>query len=301
VTAPPAIASRTIAPDHGNLRAVDPRPPRHLAVLAAAALCSAAIAARAQTPPSSTAPAPAPPPPGAAPAEPFPGLTPTYPNPSLDPSINPRAKPTTVSRPDPGTPSGARPGASAEPYPYPYPSQYPYPYPYPYSNPYPPAPLVFTPSELPPRDESQLDRPIEESSTARKYKLARRLKLAGGATGGSLWGASVLVGAIGASIVDSFCYRAGRCGAEKGLVLLIPVAGPFIAMPVLSGGNGALIALLAVDGIGQAVGLSLLIAGAALDPTPASKSAAPSKGGVSLSLEPAVLWQGAGLGLKGVF
>lgn len=83
-------------------------------------------------------------------------------------------------------------------------------------------------------------------------------RMRGGLIGGGfgLWGPLYLISAIGgAACID---------GKVNGGMLLIPVAGPFLEIPNAGGNQGGAataITFLLIDGIGQAAGAAMIIAG----------------------------------------
>lgn len=88
------------------------------------------------------------------------------------------------------------------------------------------------------------------------------LVIAGSVTLGASW---LTLGLLPGAIVVSACtdLDASECTVAGG-VLMIPVLGPFLTMPVIASYtdiDGAAIALLTVDGLIQSSGLAMLIAG----------------------------------------
>ncbi len=95
-----------------------------------------------------------------------------------------------------------------------------------------------------------------------RSRRSRGLTIAGWSTLGGLWALSSIYAGLGYAVSDI----GGREKEEGWLALLIPVAGPFVAMGtlnVLTLRDSAPAAILLVDGILQTSALAMLIAGAA--------------------------------------
>jgi hypothetical protein len=279
--------------------------------LAAAALLSAvSLAAVAQTPPAPSAPpapegpsstgtaAPAPAPPPMLPAQPIPGDA--APNGNVPPppgGYSPQVYPPGYFPygPPPGYPPGSSPFV---PPPAPgqgVPARYPY-HPPRYEQPGDGGSSSSERSERPPRGRPQLEAidgtGDEASSPLKRQRLARRLKIAGAATAGGSWGISVVSGLLFGGIQ-------GLNGKEPtGLVLAVPLAGPFIGIGAF---NGAALYLAIMGGV-QVAGLGLLIAGAAVRTGPAAAQNAPADTpAIAWTLQPTVAPNGGGLALSATF
>lgn len=86
------------------------------------------------------------------------------------------------------------------------------------------------------------------------------------AAGGTLFGVTYLSTVLGAAIASDICQADSALGCrEAAWPIYIPVIGPFIQMGYISG-NGANTgrAILGIDGVLQAGGLAMFIAGAAM-------------------------------------
>jgi hypothetical protein len=135
----------------------------------------------------------------------------------------------------------------------------------------------------------------------RDTKIRKGLVIGGAVTFGAVW---LLTAAVGAAWMD---YEIREEESRSALsvtdsyepadvgVLIIPVAGPFIAIGTLnaSAGGGT---LLAIDGLAQAGGLAMLIVGLA-----AKKDVLIRTGDVEMTVTPAIGQGRTGLGLQGSF
>lgn len=235
----------------------------------AATLCLSA-AAQPQPPP----PAPPPPPPPA----------PTTAAPAAQPAPPP---PTTQPPPGYGQPAPPPPGYGQPPPPG-------------YGQP--PPPGYGHPGYGPPPPEGPEEIDYVEGMTippgyTRDTKIRKGLVIAGAVTFGTMW---LLTAAVGAVWMD-YENREDNSLIDDGIepeevgVLIIPVAGPFVAMgtlePSVSGGM-----ILALDGIAQAGGLAMFIIGLA-----AKKDVLIRTGDVEMTVAPMVGQGRGGLGLVGQF
>jgi hypothetical protein len=234
-----------------------------LGFVTALLLCAPAALAQ-EAPPASTAPpAGTAPPPGYGaqppPGVPPPGYPPGYPPPGYPPPGYGQGYP----------PPGYPPGYGAPGYP---PPGYGAPYPMPVDN----RPVVLD------YEEGQ---PIPEG-----YRLQTRVRkglVAGGAgTFGGLWLASIFVASAATS---------ANGDDDRWVPLYIPVGGPFAAIATLGSDSLGTLAL-ALDGLGQAGGLTMLIVGVAL---PQKRLVRENIAGTSLSIAPT--FTGNGLGVVGSF
>jgi hypothetical protein len=122
------------------------------------------------------------------------------------------------------------------------------------------------------------------------YRLERRarkgLVIGGTVTAGALWVASALM----ATLISPF-----ESSNDDITPLYIPVLGPFITMATANSEGGAT-ALLFIDGVGQAGGIAMLIAGVV-----AKKSVLVRQDILQLEIAPMVGTHRAGTVLRGRF
>ena len=131
-------------------------------------------------------------------------------------------------------------------------------------------------------------------------RIRKGLVIGGSVTLGSLWVISIIFGAAGASIEQTDEDLNGDTNGitpEDWYVLMVPVAGPFIGIATLEP-EGAGTAFLILDGVAQAGGLAMLIAGLAaretyIRPVP--------YGEIDVRVAPVVAPGFAGMGLNGTF
>ncbi len=94
----------------------------------------------------------------------------------------------------------------------------------------------------------------------RESHIRKGLVIGGAVTFGSLWLITSIYGAAGMSMEDEgSILNTSEYEPEDWGVLIIPVAGPFIAIGTLDASAGPSV-LLAIDGVAQAGGLAMLIA-----------------------------------------
>ena len=131
-------------------------------------------------------------------------------------------------------------------------------------------------------------------------RIRKGLVIGGAVTMGSLWLISVVIGGAGASVeeADDALGDSDGIHPEDFYMLMIPVAGPFIAMGTLEA-SGAGLAFLIIDGIGQAGGLAMLIAGIAAQET--YLRPAPQYGEIDVKFAPVLAPGFAGMGVTGTF
>lgn len=123
------------------------------------------------------------------------------------------------------------------------------------------------------------------------------LVIAGASTLGALWLTSVVIGAVGAETQEAIDCTFNECDqGDEWYPLFVPVAGPFIAAGTLDA-SGAGLGLLIFDGVVQAGGLAMLIAGLAAQKTVLRRDL----GGLELELAPTAGPQGGSLGVIGRF
>ncbi len=128
------------------------------------------------------------------------------------------------------------------------------------------------------------------------------LVIAGSVTLGASW---LTLGLLPGAIVVSACtdLDSSECTVAGG-VLMIPVLGPFLTMPVIasySDIDGAAIALLTVDGLIQSSGLAMLIAGIVAEQDVLVRDT--NIGGVDVKFQPLVAADANGtrVGISGSF
>lgn len=130
-------------------------------------------------------------------------------------------------------------------------------------------------TEAPPATQVQVNTPAQPAPTpvvvnnnvshesgGYLSRPGRRLML----SGGTLFGVTYLGTVLGAAIISDVCNADSALGCrEAKWPIYIPIVGPFIQMGYISG-NAANTgrAVLAIDGVLQASGLAMFIAGAAL-------------------------------------
>ena len=130
-------------------------------------------------------------------------------------------------------------------------------------------------------------------------RIRKGLVIGGAATMGGLWLISVVVGALAVSIeeADDAVQSPGEINTvtpEDWYPMFAPVVGPFITIATVDAAGGGL-AFLLIDGIGQAGGLAMLIAGLAAQET----YLRPAPYGYGIQITPVV--SPGFTGLKGTF
>jgi hypothetical protein len=216
----------------------------------------------------------------------------------------PAPAPAPEPAPPPGPTQGGPPppgGAVPAPPPAPYPEPAPYPAPPPpgyypppaYGPPpgYPPPPPAkdTRPREI---DDWEEGDPIPPGYTPRG-RIRKGLVIGGAVTLGAVWIVNVLVASVAMSIEEN--VQGGE--PEAWGALYVPVAGPFIAMGTLEA-RGSGIVVLALDGVIQAGGLAMLIAGVAAEKTVLVRD---YSSGLEMSVTPVVAGDFQGLGITGKF
>ena len=218
----------------------------------------------------------------------------------------PAPAPTTPPPPGgavPPPPGGAVPAPPPAPAPYPPPpppGYYPPPaYGPPPGYPPPPPPKDDRPHEI---DDWEEGDPIPPGYTPRG-RMRKGLVIGGAVTLGAVWVVNVLVTSIAISIEEADEDLSSSTGSvdtvkpEDWAPLYVPVAGPFIAMATLKA-SGSGIAVLAIDGVAQAGGLAMLIAGVATEKTVLVRDYST---GFEMSATPVVAGDFQGVGITGKF
>jgi hypothetical protein len=132
-------------------------------------------------------------------------------------------------------------------------------------------------------------------------RIRKGLVIGGAVTMGALWVISIIIGGAAVSVEEADEELGGDSNGlapEDFYPLFIPVAGPFIAL-VTTEAEGVGTAFLIIDGVGQAGGLAMLIAGLAAQQTYLRR--VHQYGEVNVEFAPVVTPEFAGMGLKGSF
>ncbi len=131
-------------------------------------------------------------------------------------------------------------------------------------------------------------------------RIRKGLVIGGAVTLGALWLVSVVVAGFAVSIeeADDATIDSNGLGPEDFYPLFIPAAGPFITIATTEA-SGAGLAFLLIDGIGQAGGLAMLIAGLAAQETYIRP--VPQYGELTVEVQPIVAPGFTGMGLTGTF
>jgi len=148
-------------------------------------------------------------------------------------------------------------------------------------------PGYYPPPAAPPRGPKKIDweegEPIPPG-----YHAVTRARVGLVAGGASMFGATYLISILVGSVMQD-------TSGHNGYSLLIPVAGPFVEMRY--SGYASVDVVLALDGLAQAAGLAMLIAGIAAPKTVLVRDFA----GVTLMPKPIFGQNSAGFGLAGAF
>jgi hypothetical protein len=129
-------------------------------------------------------------------------------------------------------------------------------------------------------------------------RFSKGLFIAGTVTFGSTWLLSVVVAGELQNTTTLDCTSAGcsQASTSKYTPLYVPVVGPFIALGTLSPNGGGTIILL-LDGVAQAGGIAMAIAGLASNNHILVRNEANS---LHLHFAPVVTASTVGLGVSGV-
>ena len=164
-----------------------------------------------------------------------------------------------------------------------------------------PAPVAAIPNYTNVRNEWAPGDPVPPGYHP-ETQMRTGLVIAGSVTLGASW---LTLGVLPGAIVVSACTSldSSECTVAGG-VLMIPVLGPFLTMPVIasySDIDGAAIALLTVDGLIQSSGLAMLIAGIVAEQDVLVRDT--NIGGVDVKFQPLVAADANGtrVGITGSF
>jgi len=123
--------------------------------------------------------------------------------------------------------------------------------------------------------------------------------------GVTVWGVSYATAAIGAAVANDACDVDQRLCIRGRGILLVPVAGPFVAMTAVNGnGSSTVKTLLAIDGAFQAGGVAMVLTGIILSIHGASTSSVAATEPLTehkFFVSPYVTASSAGLGAAGHF
>lgn len=162
---------------------------------------------------------------------------------------------------------------------------------------YAPPPGYAQPAPLGPKSIDYEDGDPVPPGYHKRTHARKGMAIGGGVTFGALYVFTLLTAAVG----DSVCSApsggsAHSCNTTGWRELYIPVAGPFVAIAGFGGGGGT--AALVIDGIGQAAGFGLLVAGIAMQQTELTRDDVSKR---KLFVTPTMARGSSGVGVGGTF